>query len=510
MTLRRMVIELVAEAPASFSQRAATEGAHRTLEGPTGAALMGWAAGRCYDDLAAQAFAVFHSGRVHFSDAVRIVDGTEVFPAPTSLLRPKHGTGRICLGPLAYAEEHHRSGDARARPAAEAVKGMYMSVDGSLVRRVDRRLRLRSAISRKHRAAEDGMLFGTEALNARGATYRAVIECDADLLDADAWAILESAFCGNLALGRARRSGYGGQYRVRKLPEGDDPFQAPALEGIEIGEIARFWLLSDAQFTDAWGQPRLVPEQSDFGLSPKDWELVPTETSIATRRVMPWNGMYGSRDMEVAVVEAGSIIAFRRKASSSEMAALPRLLGTGHQRGYGRYCVISRAVSLDDLGTSANAPEPLAKEGWEALSAKHVDHAALLNWLGSGDVGETGSEDPSWTQARINEGRSKIDLMNGEHPGPSQWGELLELVDSWVSETADFSKNLAKRLERDCWDRWYSGLGDWVKTSLFSSPDELVTRQQRARAIERVIKALRQYRPSDAAFTVKSGQQGER
>jgi hypothetical protein len=467
---------------------------------------MGWAASRCYDELADHAFTVFHSGRVQFADAVRIVDGAPAFPAPATLLRPKHGGGQICLGSTAFVEAHHRS-EIDERPAADAVKSMYMSAAGGLVHKADRRLRLRSAISRKRRAAEDGMLFGTEALKARDTTYRAVIECDADVLDDHAWGILKGVFSGKLSLGRARRSGYGGQYRVTMLTSDEDPFEAPSLKDIKAGSIARFWLLADAQFVDEWGQPHLFPDASDFGLEGADWELVPAETSVATKRVMPWNGIYGCRDMEVALVEAGSIIAFRRKASMSTVEVLPRLLGTGHQRGYGRYCVIDPTVSIHEINVAASEPEALDEKAWEALSVEHADYKELLGWLGSGSARSAAFDDPAWTQGRIDEGRSRVDLMNGEHPGPAQWGELLELVDGWVNDSSSFSKDLEKRLERDCWDRWYSGLGDWVKGSLFASSDMPVTRQQRARAIERVIKALRRYSPADTAATAKSGQQ---
>jgi hypothetical protein len=504
-----MVLELVAEAPASFSQRAATQGAHKTLEGPTGATLMGWAAGRCYDELGDHAFTVFHSGRVHFSDAVRIVDGVPVFPAPATLMRPKHGGGRICLGSAAYAEMHH-STEGGERPAADAVKAMHMSTGGALVPKADRRLRLRSAISRERRAAEDGKLFGTEALKARDVTYRAVIECEADILDDEVWAILQRVFSGKLSLGRARRSGYGGQYRVRPLDADGYPFVPPSLKGIEAGSIARFWLLSDAQFVDEWGQPRLFPDPNDFGLDPVDWALVPAETSVATRRVMPWNGVYGSRDMEAALVEAGSIIAFRRKAASNTLDALPHLIGTGHQRGYGRYCVIDPTIVIHELSLDATSPEALDAQGWNALSAEHADHSELLNWLEADGARSATVDDSSWTQDRINEARSRVNRMNGEHPSPAQWGELLDLVDGWVSGSPQFWDNLAKRLERDCWDRWYSGLGDWVKETLFAQPEPPLTRQQRARSVQRVIKTVRQYSPADASVSAMSGREGAR
>ena len=61
MTLRRLTIQLEPQDEAVFSRSAATMGAHNTLTGPPGAALLGWAARNCYHKLDEKAQTlVFH------------------------------------------------------------------------------------------------------------------------------------------------------------------------------------------------------------------------------------------------------------------------------------------------------------------------------------------------------------------------------------------------------------------------------------------------------------------
>ena len=67
--MRRMLLILTPTERAAFSARAATEGDHQTLNYIPGAALLGWAAARLYDDME-DPFCVFHSGAVRFSNAL--------------------------------------------------------------------------------------------------------------------------------------------------------------------------------------------------------------------------------------------------------------------------------------------------------------------------------------------------------------------------------------------------------------------------------------------------------
>ena len=73
---------------AVFSKRGATEGEQTTLDYIPGATLLGWAA-RNYSDFD-DAFKLFHSGSVRFSNALPLAgDGTVAYPTPQILMQAK-------------------------------------------------------------------------------------------------------------------------------------------------------------------------------------------------------------------------------------------------------------------------------------------------------------------------------------------------------------------------------------------------------------------------------------
>ena len=187
--MRCLTIELVPEEAAVFSRTAATEGAHATLAGPPGAALLGWAASRCYEDLGDAAHTVFHSGMVRFSDAVRWVDGKARFPNPAILLKPKHGGGETVLGRSRFEEVNNAGKDAN-QIQAEAVKGEWLSLDGEKSKAPETRHRMRTAM--EDGKAKEGQLFGYQAIDPTDLCYRATIETDAgmDVLSDQAWQLL--------------------------------------------------------------------------------------------------------------------------------------------------------------------------------------------------------------------------------------------------------------------------------------------------------------------------------
>ena len=83
---RRVRLLLEQTRPAVFSRNAATEGAHATLDAPTGGALLGWAAAVGGYGNFNKPFKVFHSGAVRFGNAMPLgPDGTVCVPTPKLL-----------------------------------------------------------------------------------------------------------------------------------------------------------------------------------------------------------------------------------------------------------------------------------------------------------------------------------------------------------------------------------------------------------------------------------------
>ena len=144
---RVMVLTLRPQQAAVFSARAATLGAHATLDAPSGANLLGWAASKCYSAIED----ALHSGRLRFSNAVRMHGECGAFAGPATLYQAKHEGGAVHLGRAAFEQ-------ACPSKQAEAVKGRLFTCDGAEAPSPRRKHRLRTAM--RDGVADEGRLFG--------------------------------------------------------------------------------------------------------------------------------------------------------------------------------------------------------------------------------------------------------------------------------------------------------------------------------------------------------------
>jgi CRISPR-associated protein Csx10 len=469
----KIVLELAPQAPAVFSRDASTEGAHATLRAPTGAALLGWAAGKLYESLDEDmAFTIFHSGRVRFSDAVRMLDGEPCFLCPANLFEPKHDQGTVVLGRASYEE-------ANPMKQGEAIKGAWVTPMGTQAPKPSVHHRLRTAM--KDGVADEGKLFGYQAVMPGESHYHATIEWDDGVLGEEEIKALKKAFSTTLRIGRASSSGYGGSFACLVL-DADSPWpRTPEIDGDAIF----FWLLSDAQLIDDWGNSRVDPEPSDFGLPPT-WALNKKETSLTTRRIWPWNRTYGHRDMEISVIEVGSVISFERKGQGDPITPIDRI-GIGQERGFGRVAVLdagSFKFAKSESTDNAKPPPEKSSDLTKWAEARAKNRGIVL--------------DPKWTDDRIKEVQSIINRVRDEGPGSTQWSEISGLVDDFASGSENFANKLNEKLNGQGWSAGYGDLANWVRNGLFAIPDDSSAVQQSA-AVRQVIKAARAFKPEHAS-----------
>lgn len=475
---RCIVLELTPNSAAIFSRDASTEGAHATLNAPTGAALLGWAAQNCYEKFTADAaFKIFHSGQVRFSDAVRMVgEGEDAEPSflnPATLFEPKHGAGLTALGRSAFQEANKANNDG---VQAEAVKRKWVTMDGAQA--PDPRIQHRLRTAMRGGVADEGKLFGYAAVMAGQTKYRATIECDAEIDESD-WAKLKAAFDGEtLRIGRASSSGYGGSFAccVDQVPSPWTRAEATAIDCPQGGTVS-FWLLSDAQLTDEWGNPKIDPVPADCGLD-SDWDLYKPETAMTARRVWPWNRQYNSRDMEISVIEAGSVISFKRRQGEGATPCKFRI-GIGQERGFGRVAVLGAFTFGADAGKDTTAA-PIAGE------------SSLTKWAAKRAQRSKITHHSQWTDEQIAAVQDMIRRMNGEGPGATQWGRLREVIDHF--EADEFDTKLADILKNSSWRANYVGLGDWVREMLFARTESSAS-EQRVAEIRHVVKIASAYKP---------------
>jgi hypothetical protein len=409
-----IILTLIPEDAASFSRHNATEGLHQSHAAPPGSALWGWAISKLYGDDKAQAYELFHSGKVKFSDAVPLIDrDSPAFPNPVTLLYAKHDGTPISkdgldTDKLYLNREDFKSGPGKEKKQAESLKGYHISRALNQTAKTGRNHRLRTAISEGK--AKDGQLFGTEFVKAPTG-YRATIEGSDDHLKIIAEAFPDG---GRIFLGRARNSGYGGAYTCKW--EGQNPW--PAGETVK-GNEAALWCLSDMALVDDFGMPCIEPAGKDFGLD--GWTLDLTKSSINTRRFAPWNRTEGGRSGEICVIEAGSVLCYTRPEGDAGEHALKSIVGLHQERGFGRVTL------MPAIGKEVSAPpaQPSAPSRGVSNFQKTVEaRAALL---------DTRKRD-AYLKLLLN----AVKKVAAKGPTRTQWSKL--------SRAARRSKNVAELL----------------------------------------------------------------
>ena len=348
----RVRVLLTQTRPAVFSRNAATEGAHATLDAPTGGALLGWAAAAGGYDSFKESFKVFHSGAVRFGNAMPLgPDRTICVPTPKLFMAPKHDAGggetdgKVGKGVRIGRprSQPRTSGQSRATTQYEhAPDAPFITPTGHVVRPA-RGQRLRTA-TRQGRAAE-GMLFGYEHLSGEDRpVFVATLERDDAVCDTD-WECLLAAFAGRTArLGRARGTSYGGEYlcRIEGVPEGRERIPA-GTEG-----WLRILALSDLALADEFGVPCAEPHHKMLGLPPARFEG--GDSAMSLRRHAPWNGKLQARDMERQTIEAGSVLSFELVEPLQEDLPARAAVGLWREAGFGQIWISPPFLRDSDSG----------------------------------------------------------------------------------------------------------------------------------------------------------------
>lgn len=466
MTTRSFTIELTASESAVFSTSAATFTTHLTAPYPKGANLLGWAARKLYNSFDKDiAHTVFHSGKVRFSDAVRVSGDGPAFPNPSILLEPKHLSGEAKLGRAAYDNKHNKDADGNPKEVkrqAEAVKGKLVTLAGAEATKPVLQRRLRSA--KNGGANAEAALFDFQSIQPGQTKFRATIECDDNTLADDLLNQIRDTFKGTVQIGRGHVTTYGGGYSCEIIE--NEAKVWPERQQLEATcTMVRLWLLSDAAFINDYGSPNLEPGPKDFGLG-CEWEQLNSETTATSRRIWPWNSTYGSRDMEYAVIEAGSVFTFTRTKGPAVKPA--GLVGIGQERGFGRVAVL---VDADFMLVSSKATD-------SAMLPQHkkydVTKDPFVLWLKSRGVVSADIALDKWAHEQTIIITRLVGVAGREGPSRTQWQGLYATIDAYGKKGKDDSTEndavteaLKENTKQPCWDSHYCGLDVWVKNDLF-------------------------------------------
>jgi hypothetical protein len=354
----RIAINLSPQDAAIYSRNNANQGAQLTHNGPTGAALWGWAISRLAKD--DDALSALLSGQIHFSDAAPLLDNaTPGFVRPAVLYAPKQAldetekpisaTGAfnadaITIGMSAFIAKYETgSRIAQAQALGPALVSLHLSRQGHSQKEH------RQRTAHENGKAAKGLLFGYESLQASTPCYRAIL-CNAGA-PPEVWQKVQQAFSDNVRIGKSRNTMYGGNYAVSIEPDGESGWPGDRLAIAANAKTVRVWCLSDVRLENKWGQLITEPDAADFGLS-GSWGLWREECAVTTRRFAPWDTAIQGYNSEIAAVEAGSVFTFRREVdSNSTMEDIASRHGNFGERGMGWIALVPDSVNANPPGT---------------------------------------------------------------------------------------------------------------------------------------------------------------
>lgn len=420
-----------------FSESAATEGAHDTLDRVPGSALLGAAAAQLYAALSPEdAYAAFHSGRLRFGDGLPEAEGEIAWPMPLPWHHPKNDKPKsgerldadrlhnfLHVDKIESAEGKGQQGEQQAKPLREG----YVTASGLWVKPA-RNYRMKTAISAETGRAAEAQLFGYSAL-ARGQRFVAQIEADADF-DPALFARVIEALQGQAVLGRSRSAEYG---RVR-IDKTEVPQRNPQ-HGPAQGQTLTLWLLSDLAPCDAHGQPTLMLDAQALGL-PEGARIQWSKTFTRPRRYSPWNATRHGFDTERQVLKAGGVMQIELPDGADAQAVAATLgqgIGLHREAGLGQVWVNPPLLAGEHPAFAA-APQGAVAAG----AGAEPDHP-LIRWLdqqtsATDDKVEKRVKDLAQDYtAAIESARSAKgypDFATDFYPSRSQWGGVLEVARS--------------------------------------------------------------------------------
>lgn len=407
------------------SASSATEGGHESLDFIPGAMLLGAAAARLYRNLPrTDAYVLFHSGKLRFGDALPVAsDGAPGFPVP---LCWHHKKGEGAVDDHRIVRERVRNFQHGRFPDDAQPKQMrdLHVTEGGRVIKVDKALRMKTAIDPELGRIAEGQLFGYEAIRA-GQTFHARIEADADVPDA-LWQRLLEVFAGErLLLGRSRSAEYG---RVQVTVDASVSTRSDV--GAPKGHGLTLWCLSDLALIDENGQPTLEPTPQNLGLGigRVEWN----KSFLRFRSYAPWNAHRRARDLERQVIRRGSVITLclDEPLAAERLAALAAGIGLWREAGLGRVWVNPPLLAAEQpLFT-----EPTVLLAPATTSIARPNHP-LVRWLEAQRQGASARQDAEKRARKlVEELRQRYQLARSYAglpdrtpvgPSPSQWGSVL-------------------------------------------------------------------------------------
>lgn len=426
------------------NERPANEGGHKSLDYLPGHLLLGAVAARLYAQLSrADAWCLFHSGQVHFGNALPLMDNHPVWPLPLCWHEAKDESAEHQTSRRLDARKVHNLAVSKFDPKKQPkqLREGYIRSDGYR-HSVAKSLRMKTAIHPGTGRVAESQLFGYESINA-GQVFVARIHAQDTVPDA-LWQPLTAMLTTEheLLLGRSRSAEYG---RVRIEPwTADQAMLTPETKPTTNEQQVTLWCLSDVALLDAYGQPSLRPTAAALGLSRGEinWE----HSFLRFRRYAVWNQYRNGYDLERQVIRQGSVIAltgFDSPLTDDERARLAGGVGLYQENGLG--CLSVNAQLLAD--DHPQFAPPVASASQQLKTQPKPDHP-LIVWLeqqrGSAEIRQQAEKASETLRQRLKDCYANAHKFSGVSddlpigPSPAQWGTLYEAAR--VADSANLSK----------------------------------------------------------------------
>ena len=363
MSVRGFVVTLLD--PVAVPAQAATSARLQTLTHLPGGTFQGIAEAKLYETLSqSDAFTAFHSGAIRFGDAFPLRDSGHIcLPVPISLHAPKP---QGCEDASVKEATDAAIRDFAATPHKtnhKQLRDRYVTLDGAAGFHKPRcEVSMRTAIAFETGLADDGQLYGYEALSP-GQRFLAQIEGD----NASLLSRIADSLGGLHVIGRSKTAEFG---RVRIYIENDTHWTLSLQKNLHAQSVSKgnrfIWFLSDAWFWDAHGLPTARPEPGTFEANKIDW----SHSFVRTRRTAPYNAAWRARAEERVYVVRGSVLTLRNCGLAPGLHSF----GMGRDRGNGLALVSAEPLCkvlktpVDPLperfGTGRINAEPTAFSEW--------------------------------------------------------------------------------------------------------------------------------------------------
>lgn len=432
--MQQAIFDIELKQPLIISQQAASAGSHQSLDYVPGSTLLGLVAARLYARLPSdEAWLVFHSGHVRFSDALPVRATQVGFPVPLCWHAYKGESAKKDGKFLAEKlfDPALKQGDETRQPVQ--VRSGYVTRHGDDIQ-PERQQTLKTAIDRETGMAAESQLFGYEALDA-GQHFRFTLSADA-CVDAALWQKIQDSLKGVAQLGRSRSAQFG-QVLITPCAQKNTP-----LETASASDTLTLWLISDLALEEQ-GQPCLIPHPHLLGL-PEGSRWLSESSFLRSRRYSPYNAFRRHYDSERQVITRGSVLRYTlaRPLTADELHRLEQGVGLYIESGLGQVLVNPALLQngvprFSAVKTTVSVNKVKAKPSAPSSRLIGVLNSRLGARRGATVVEKDAKIIFSGLCERVSEARNYAACAKGvpiEAPSRSQWGLLKQFASDYRNQ----------------------------------------------------------------------------